>query len=158
MLRTLAVCLAITGAAWGLVPLVAQSAEDVKSEGAKVVTTKVFRASTIMGMKVVNAQREDLGKIDELVIDVEKGTVRYVALSVGGVAGIGDKLFAIPFSAFQLRHAEDQTYFVLNVSKERLKAAPGFDKDRWPNVADPQWRDEIDKFYVERKVETTSIR
>jgi sporulation protein YlmC with PRC-barrel domain len=132
-----------------------------EKEGVKVVSTKVFRTSNLEGMKVRNLEREDVGTIHDLVLDAEKGKIEYAAVSVGGFLGIGDRLFAIPFGALTLKHDQDETYFVLDVSKEKMKAAPGFDKDKWPNVADPQWREQIDKYYMTKKVEqakTTTTR
>jgi sporulation protein YlmC with PRC-barrel domain len=115
--------------------------------GEKIVAVKAFRTSKLVGMKVKNDVSEDLGKINELVLDVEAGKVMYVALSVGGVLGVGDKLIAIPWTEFQLKHEEDDTYFVLDIDKEKLEAAPGFDEDDWPDVADQAWRDQVDRYY-----------
>jgi sporulation protein YlmC with PRC-barrel domain len=126
------------------------------TSGAKVTTTKVFRSSTLNGMEVKNSQGESLGNIDELVIDVPTGKVSYAALSVGGVLGIGDKLFAVPFDQLTLKHDEEETYFLLNVSKEKLAAAPGFNKEKWPNVADANWMAEVNRYYQreQRQAET----
>ncbi|HET8687672.1 MAG TPA: PRC-barrel domain-containing protein, partial [Methanosarcina sp.] len=87
-------------------------------------------AGTIKGDKVINAAGEDLGKIEELMIDLENGRVGYAVLSFGGFLGLGDKLFAIPWQALSLRVHEHA--FVLNIPKDVLEKAEGFDKDRWP--------------------------
>ena len=52
-------------------------------------------------------------------------------------SGAGDKLFAVPWSALTLD--TDNKCFLLQVDKDRLKDAPGFDKDRWPSMADTEW-------------------
>jgi sporulation protein YlmC with PRC-barrel domain len=123
--------------------------------GAKVVATRMYRVGTLTGMKVRNMQDEELGKIDELVIDIDSGKVGYVALSVGGFAGIGNKLFALPWSAFKFKHDEKESYLLLDISKDKLNAAPGFDKDHWPDFADPSWRQKIDTYHAaERAVPT----
>src|ERR1019366_5392291 len=98
---------------------------------------KVLAADTLTGDKVVNHQREDLGKIEHLMIDLATGRIAYAVLSFGGFLGMGDKLFAIPWSALKVDTVEKQ--FVLNLDKEALKSAPGFDKDHWPNMADLGW-------------------
>ena len=59
--------------------------------------------------------------------------------------GVGNKLFAVPWSAFTLDSPSHT--FLLDVTKERLKEAPGFDKDHWPDVADPEARARIFGFY-----------
>ena len=97
---------------------------------------EVMAADTLEGDRVVNAAGETLGKIRDIMIDVPSGRVAYAVLSVGGLAGIGDKLFAIPWAALILD--ADNHCFVLNVDKEKLKNAPGFDKDHWPSMADPR--------------------
>lgn len=107
----------------------------------------VLRASKINGMYVRNSRGEDLGSVEDLMIDLQSGEVRYAALSFGGFLGIGDKLFAIPWDLVHVKQQENDRWLVFDISKERLEAAPGFDKDSWPNMADPQWRNEVDRFY-----------
>ena len=82
-------------------------------------------ASTIKGDKVVNTAGEDLGKIEELMIDVDDGRIAYAALSFGGFLGMGNKLFAIPWQALKLRLHEHT--FLLDIPKETLERAEGFD-------------------------------
>lgn len=106
---------------------------------------QVLSATTIIGDKVINAQGEHLGEIKELMIDLDLGRVAYAVLSFGGVLGMGEKLFAVPFQALQLR--PDRHEFVLNVDKEKLKKAPGFDKNNWPSTADRTWGAQIHKYY-----------
>jgi sporulation protein YlmC with PRC-barrel domain len=105
----------------------------------------VLAADTLTGDKVVNHQKEDLGKIEHLMIDLTNGRIAYAVLSFGGFLGMGDKLFAIPWSALKVDTVEKQ--FILNLDKEVLKSAPGFDKDQWPNMADLNWANGVFKFY-----------
>jgi sporulation protein YlmC with PRC-barrel domain len=122
----------------------------VETTKAPVIYDAVFRTSTIKGMKVRNEEGKDAGHVDELVIDLRRGKVKYAALAFGGFAGFGDKLFAVPMTAFSLKHGADETFLVLDISPERLKDAPGFNKDHWPDTADPKWSAEIDKYYPPR--------
>jgi hypothetical protein len=71
--------------------------------------------------------------------------VAYVVLSFGGFLGMGDKLFAVPPSALTVDRTEK--CLVLNVDKERLKNAPGFDKNDWPDMAETTWTRRINEFY-----------
>jgi sporulation protein YlmC with PRC-barrel domain len=121
--------------------------QRAKDAGEHIKAEYVFRASNLTGMNVKNPKGEDLGEIKELVIDVDSGKVAYAALSVGGVLGIGDKLFAVPWKALTLKHGEDDQYFVLAVDKEKFKTAKGFDQNHWPDVANQQWAAENEKFY-----------
>lgn len=113
----------------------------------KMTTAKSFPSKTLVGLNVRNPQGEKLGIVDDLVVDLQTGKVVYVALSVGGVLGIGDRLFAVPYDEFKFNYGPNEKNFVLNVSKERLEGAPGFNKDQWPDFADPQWRNQIDTYY-----------
>jgi hypothetical protein len=37
--------------------------------------------------------------------------------------------------------------FVLDVDKDKLKNAPGFDKDDWPDMSDTTWQNSVRSFY-----------
>jgi hypothetical protein len=105
----------------------------------------VLAASTLEGDKVRNTAGEDLGKADQIMIDIPSGRIAYVVLSFGGVLGMGNKLVALPWQALTVD--EDQKCFVLDVDKETLKNAPGFDKDNWPDMTDTAWGMGIFKHY-----------
>jgi hypothetical protein len=99
----------------------------------------------VIGSKVVNAQNEDLGKIEDLVLDAGAGRIAYAVLSFGGFLGMGEKFFAIPWNALRFNLTENRA--VLNLDKKQLENAPGFDKDKWPNFADSTWGQGIYKHY-----------
>jgi len=109
----------------------------------------MLRASVILGMKVKNEAQKELGKVSDLVIEVHPGKIRYAALSYGGFLGLGDKLFAVPWKAFESRHDISTKDFslVLNIDEARLRKATGFDKTKWPDFADPSITEELDKYY-----------
>jgi sporulation protein YlmC with PRC-barrel domain len=102
-------------------------------------------ADTLIGDSVVNAADDDLGDIKEIMLDMQTGQVAYAVLSFGGFLGMGDKLFAVPWQALHLDTVNKR--FVLDIDKERLQNAPGFDKDAWPDMADAQWAQHIHSFY-----------
>lgn len=104
-----------------------------------------MKASSMIGTNVVNLKHESLGDIKEMVIDPQTGKVAYAVVSFGGFFGLGEKLFAIPFSAFAYDASEKA--YVLDVSKELLKAAPGFDADHWPSMSDEQWNRDLFNYY-----------
>jgi len=106
---------------------------------------EVLSATSIIGDTVRNHQGEDLGDIEELMINLRDGCIAYAVLSFGGIAGLGNKLFAIPWKALSLR--PDEHTFILDVRKEKLEDAPGFDKDNWPNMADIDWANKVNSFY-----------
>lgn len=94
---------------------------------------RVLSATTIIGDKVVNTAGEQLGSITELMIDLDDGLVAYAVLSFGGILGMGNKLFAIPWEALTIDTESHNV--ILDVDKEVLENAPGFDKDNWPDNA-----------------------
>ncbi len=106
----------------------------------------VMSADTLGGDDVVNPQGEDLGKIEDIMIDMSDGKVAYGVLSFGGFLGMGNKLFAVPWNSLQVD--PENKRFVLNFPKERLENAPGFDKDNWPNMSDPKFKSEISSYYA----------
>ena len=106
---------------------------------------KVLGASTLKGNIVKNLAGEKLGTIEEFMIDLESGRIAYCVLSFGGVPGTGDKLFAIPFRAMTL-DTQDHA-FILDIDRDRLTRAPGFDKNAWPDMTDRAWGERIYGFY-----------
>ena len=107
----------------------------------------VMDAASLEGDPVVSANGDHLGNIEAIMLDVGAGRVAYAVLSFGGFLGAGDKLFAIPWSAFTL-DARNQR-LVLDISRQRLESAPGFDRDHWPRMADREWASRIHEFYDE---------
>ncbi len=97
--------------------------------------TAILSAGTVSGDKVKNAQGEDLGKVEELMIDLDSGRVAYAVLSFGSGFLHGGKFFAIPWGSLTVDQKEK--HLVLNVTREMLESAEGFDKDKWPDMADP---------------------
>lgn len=106
----------------------------------------MVRASQAVGMDVDDTSGKNLGDVDDLVIDETSGRIVYAVLSFGGFLGVGDKLFAIPWHALK-PSARDVDKLILDVPKEKLKEAPGFDKKNWPDLADRRWGLDIHKYY-----------
>jgi len=106
---------------------------------------RVMAASTLEGDDIVNRQGDKLGELEEIMLDVTTGRIAYAVLSTGGFLGLGDKLFAIPWGALTMD--PENKCFILDVDKEHLKQAPGFDKDHWPTMADQTWATDIHSYY-----------
>ena len=105
----------------------------------------LMSASNLNGDDVKNSQGESLGHVKDIMIDTENNSIAYYVLSFGGVLGMGDKLFAIPPEAMKLE--ANHEHFVLNIHKDRLKDAEGFNKDNWPNMSDPTFRTNLYNHY-----------
>jgi PRC-barrel domain len=79
------------------------------------------------------------------MLDVRGGRIAYAVLSEGGFLGMGSKLHAIPWNALTLNTAEK--CFYVDIAAQRLKDDPGFDKDRWPSMADEAWGTSTHSYY-----------
>ncbi|MEO6078778.1 MAG: PRC-barrel domain-containing protein [Steroidobacteraceae bacterium] len=110
----------------------------------------IMAADSLTGEKVVNQTGEGLGEITHIMLDLTQGTIAYAVLSFGGLLGIHDKLFAVPWHCLALD--VENKWFVLNVDKDQLRNAPGFDKNHWPAMADPDWARDVHAYYGPRAV------
>jgi sporulation protein YlmC with PRC-barrel domain len=102
-------------------------------------------AKSIIGDKIENLHGEDLGKINNLMINLQEGKIEYVIVEFGSFLGMGGKLFALPFSEFRLN--QEKKMFILNRDKEYLKTSPGFDKMHWPDTNGHDYFKTVDSYY-----------
>jgi sporulation protein YlmC with PRC-barrel domain len=100
-----------------------------------------------MGMNVTNPNNDDVGKIKELVLDPRRSRVSYFVMQSGGFLGMGDKSFAIPWTALTIDSKEKKDKLILNVTKERLEKAPEFVAKDWDRMSDPVWLGDVYKYY-----------
>ena len=98
--------------------------------------TKFNKASKLIGMNVQNPQGQDLGEIKDIVINLDSGSVSYAVLSSGGVLGVGEKLLAVPLSAF--KRSADRQHLVLQATQANISQAQGIGNN-WPSVENPSF-------------------
>ena len=115
---------------------------------------RLMGADTLIGNDVTNLEGDDLGSIKEIMLDMQTGRIAYAVLSFGGVFGMGEKLFAVPWNALTLNTQNKR--FEIDVDKTQLENAPGFNKDRWPDMADMNWEREIHAYYGTQPYSDTS--
>lgn len=106
---------------------------------------ELMAAHALRGDPVVNPKGYALGRVEHIVLDVQRGRIAYAVLSFGGFLGLGEKFFAIPWSA--LTFDADRHHFILNIDRGVLEGAPGFDKSQWPPMADPAWASHLHAYY-----------
>lgn len=106
---------------------------------------EIVKGSKIIGKSVQTMRGKKIGEIEDLAIDEFDGQVRYAVLSFGGILGLGEKYFAIPWEALSL--SDNKEHFALAVTERELEKAPGFDKNNWPDFADPLYYATIYDFY-----------
>ena len=106
---------------------------------------RILSSGSITGTNVRNMEGQDLGNIKELMINTSTGEIEYAVLAFGGLLGIGDKYFAIPWKSFSLDTSDEE--FILNISKEELKKTPGFDKGNWPTTNVDAYLVSVNNYY-----------
>jgi sporulation protein YlmC with PRC-barrel domain len=109
---------------------------------------RVLSASTLNGDDVYNPSGDKLGCIKDLMLDIDNGKVCYAVLSFGGFLSLGEKLFAVPWRA--LKVDTEKKRFIMDTDEERMKNAPGFDSNSWPDMADTSWEKSIYNYYNTR--------
>lgn len=109
----------------------------------------VMSCATLVSDVIENVEGEELGKLEHVMLDVPSGRVAYAVLARGGVLGLGAKLFAVPWAA--LRLDAKRGCLVLDVDRETLEKAPGFDPDRWPSMGDEKWAARVQEFFSVRR-------
>jgi sporulation protein YlmC with PRC-barrel domain len=102
-------------------------------------------ANDIIGKKVKNLQDEDLGKIQDLIINFDAATAPYAVISHGGVLGAGRSKTAVPLDS--LRSSADGKTMILAATKEQLENAPKTPTGAWANSANAEWAKNVDGFY-----------
>ena len=146
--------LAFSGAAIAAQPKAGDQGAAVKTQDgtdltyrAKGHSGKAFKMSDLEGSNVRNLQGEELGEIEDIVVDVESGRILYAIMDFGGFLGIGEKSFPVPWDS--LAPLPSEGVFYLNITKDRLKDAPSYDKDKMPDMAAAEWGD-VGEFYFPR--------
>ncbi len=114
------------------------------------------KASDLLGMNVHNPNRDKLGDIKEVVVELSSGRVVYLILSAGSFLGLNDKFLALPPGAFQ--SAPDKRSLMLNADRELLRDAPAFGGSNWPDLANREFEREVQHFYVARSGADSSHR
>lgn len=106
---------------------------------------RVIRAAQVQGTAVTNPSSEDLGRIRDVVLDKFDGAVRYAVLEFGGFLGLGSKLFALPWEL--LKYDEGVDAYVIDIDKDVLGRAPGFDSDDWPDMGAVEFDTGLRSYY-----------
>jgi sporulation protein YlmC with PRC-barrel domain len=110
---------------WGTI-LAASLGGFTASLQAKDALGRVEKSTKIIGTDVRNVSDQHIGRVDDLVVDLQSGRILYAVVSVGGFLGVGDRLVAVPASALK----EHGKGLELDADKQKLTDAPEFVKDR----------------------------
>lgn len=103
------------------------------------------RASEILDGDVKDRSNNDIGDIEDMVVNLGNGQVRYVVLEFDREWNPDDKLVAMPMKALRSED-RDGSDLVYQADRERLRSAPSFEKDRWPAMSDQRFRADVDRY------------
>jgi sporulation protein YlmC with PRC-barrel domain len=106
-------------------PVAAQATTTAPLSFADKQNNSEVLGSDFIGTPVNGKDGQPLGKITNLVFDQE-GRIELAVIGVGGFLGIGEKEVAVPFDAVKSGEANNKQVFVLDATKEELKAAPAY--------------------------------
>jgi sporulation protein YlmC with PRC-barrel domain len=106
---------------------------------------RLVRASELLGKDLKAMDGRDAGEIEDVVVNLAAGSVRYAVVSLDKTWGPEDKRYAIPLRAFK-PGARMQDDFVLNVNRDKVAELPSFDRGRWPDPNDAAWNNRLDRF------------
>jgi len=160
-------------------------------------SNKMFcnKASDVIGAKVRNTQKDEIGKVEDLIVDPATGRIDYAVLSIDK-RGTKDQWYAVPFQKLTVPMSMDKMdgpnsgsgnsgsgttgkndkddhdarkdddhmagramknpEFVLDLDQAKLDTAPGFNKDKWPDLNAPSWRTDVDRFFGVRRTGETA--
>jgi len=96
----------------------------------------LLRTNQVIGKDVKDTQGEKLGVVHDIVLTPDYQQASYVALSYGGVFGVGSKLYAIPWQAL---HVGPKGEITISATKAQFQEATGFSNDNWPSRGDSRW-------------------
>ena len=101
-------------------------------------------AAALAGDLVVDRAGQDLGVMEHLIFDLARGRLVYAIVARGGVMGLGDRLYAVPWSALERDALRD--CFVADLDPAQLDSGPSFDPGEWPEM-DADWARRVHAHY-----------
>lgn len=99
------------------------------------------RASEVLGMDVIDKTGDEVGEIEDFVVNLSNGSIRYAVLEFDRAWNPVDKLVALPMASLHAKAGSKDA--VINMTREQLANAPAFDRDRWPDLTDGRFRDRV---------------
>lgn len=134
-------------------PAFAQAAAPAARDTAVTAPAHDVRASHLIGSAVRSPQGKALGDIDDLIIDVGAQRVHYAVLSFSSANGAdgGGKLFAFPIHLF--RPGASDEHLVLNVSQDKLRAAPGFLRSAPGTWDNGRYASQVERYFATGAIE-----
>jgi sporulation protein YlmC with PRC-barrel domain len=89
--------------------------------------------SALVGSNIINREGDALGRLHDIMVDIELGKIQYVVIEFGGFMGLNQRYFALAFDALTVAK-EHRNAFIINETKESVKRFISFDKEHLPTA------------------------
>jgi sporulation protein YlmC with PRC-barrel domain len=90
-------------------------------------TSALIAADKVLGATIYNSSGDNLGSIQDIMIDQKSGNVAYAIMSSGGFLGIGSRHYPLPW--LMLKYDTNLGGYIVDVDSAQLKGAPAY--GRW---------------------------
>ena len=104
-----------------------------------------LKASTIIGQPVRNDAGERLGKLDDIIVNLETHSAPFAIVESGGKLGIGATRIAVPLSEF--KWSSESKQLLLTATKDEFQSANPAPTGGWMAVSGEHWTKHVDKYY-----------
>jgi sporulation protein YlmC with PRC-barrel domain len=118
--------------------------------------TKAIRAKTVIGTDVRDPSGEKLGEIEDVMLDKASNNIMFAVVGFGGFLGVAEKYHPLPWSALEFNESENA--YVVNYTKEQLRAAPAASIDELTQDDGRLFRDRSYAYYKEPRYWDSSVR
>ena len=89
--------------------------------------TSAILASKVKGTTVYNTTGEKIGYVEDVVLDKTSDRIMFVALGFGGLLGMGEKFYPVPWSVLDFNTEKD--CYIVPLSKSEIDEAPAYELD-----------------------------
>jgi sporulation protein YlmC with PRC-barrel domain len=107
--------------------------------------TSAIRVSKVLGTNVRDPAGQKIGEVEDVILDKESNRIMFAVLSFGGFLGVAEKYHPLPWAS--LDYDENQNAYVVNFTKEQLKAAPAGSVDELTQNDGLNFRDRTYAYY-----------
>ncbi|HSU54324.1 MAG TPA: PRC-barrel domain-containing protein, partial [Candidatus Dormibacteraeota bacterium] len=120
-----------------------ESSSSSSISGTSGTTSQEIQYSKLKDANIATKSGENLGQMEDLLINPRTGKVDYVVLGEGGILGLGEKRVPIPWKAVNI---SSEKQFTINVDKHKMKSAPTLSKN-YSELDQPDYYVTIYRFY-----------
>lgn len=109
---------------------------------------RLIAADQVEGTRVYNRAGENLGSVEDIMIDKLSGKIAYAVVSFGGFLGMGDRHYPLPWE--KLDYDTNMGGFVVDLDKKMLEGAPSYTDEESVGWEDPTWGRRVNDYYGAR--------